>query len=398
MAADGVMKIGTGNYAHVSMPPMSHEVQVSFAPAPQGPWTQRQTVYTATPDSASWYYMPNFHGQLPNGNYSISFSANFTYCLFFCKDCETWSFVDKYWYRPRYIQVDLLGLSPFSEKKDCAGVVNGTAYIDECEECVGGTTGKEPCVVNIIGRTGINGLFGAYAIQNKQSQLYMGIKDKSLESHALVVQSGYSGDESQLFELNYLGDGYYNIVNVASRLPLGIVNLSINPKANIEQWNGLNYSDITNEAGSVSAQYEATSAGESIDKLIDNNRITKYNTAHGRAWVQFHSETPKVVTRYSLTSASNNRTRDPENWSLWGSDNEETWTKLDTIGDVIFQSGLEEKIFDINNEIAYSYYRMDMECFSGNTLQLAEWKLFVGVIPEEGVDNRKFIIQDAGND
>lgn len=29
--------------------------------------------------------------------------------------------------------------------KDCAGVENGTAYIDNCQECVGGNTGKEPC-------------------------------------------------------------------------------------------------------------------------------------------------------------------------------------------------------------------------------------------------------------
>ncbi|MCG8701953.1 MAG: DUF1593 domain-containing protein, partial [Bacteroidales bacterium] len=28
---------------------------------------------------------------------------------------------------------------------DCAGVPGGTAYIDDCGECVGGTTGKEPC-------------------------------------------------------------------------------------------------------------------------------------------------------------------------------------------------------------------------------------------------------------
>ncbi|MCG8698238.1 MAG: hypothetical protein MI922_09300, partial [Bacteroidales bacterium] len=29
--------------------------------------------------------------------------------------------------------------------KDCAGVPGGSAYIDDCGDCVGGTTGKEPC-------------------------------------------------------------------------------------------------------------------------------------------------------------------------------------------------------------------------------------------------------------
>ena len=32
-----------------------------------------------------------------------------------------------------------------SSKYDCAGVLNGTAYFDNCKECVGGTTGKSAC-------------------------------------------------------------------------------------------------------------------------------------------------------------------------------------------------------------------------------------------------------------
>ena len=480
MMADGVTKLGPGNYAQVSMPPMSHDVQVSFAPAPQGPWTAKQTVYTATRDSASWYYMPNFHGQLPNGNYSISFSANFTYCLFFCRTCDTWAFVDKYWYRPRYIQVDLLALSPFSPKIDCAGVADGNAYIDACEECVGGTTGKEPCISGIaklysecnytgtaiglnvgdysaedlvthgffdndlsslvledgyvaelydengfagdsvtinssvscieaasfnnktssliIRRKGITDLSGVYAIQNKQSELYMSIEDQSLENKALVIQSEYADHESQQFELDYIGNGYYNIVNKASRLPISTVDFSKSARANIEQWNGLNYVNITGSEGrTISAQYEATSTTESIDKLIDNNTATKYRTAHGRAWVQYQSATPQVVTHYSVVAANNAPLSDPKNWSLYGSNDGTNWTKLDTVSGAKFQSRFEEKEFSISNEVAYTYYRMNMECYSGNTLHLSEWKLWVGVSPEQGVDNQQFIIQDAGD-
>ena len=35
--------------------------------------------------------------------------------------------------------------------KDCAGVRDGEAYIDECGQCVGGTTGKEACVKDCMG-------------------------------------------------------------------------------------------------------------------------------------------------------------------------------------------------------------------------------------------------------
>lgn len=31
-------------------------------------------------------------------------------------------------------------------KRDCAGNINGTAYLDRCRECVGGTTGKTACI------------------------------------------------------------------------------------------------------------------------------------------------------------------------------------------------------------------------------------------------------------
>lgn len=480
MMADGVMKLGSGNYVQVSMPPMSHDVQVSFAPAPQGPWTPKQTVYTATRDSASWYYMPNFHGRLPNGNYSISFSANFMYCLFFCRNCDTWAFVDKYWYRQRYIQVDLLTLSPYSPKTDCAGVVDGDAYIDDCEACVGGTTGKTPCVAGvaklypecnysgmpiglkagdyklndlvtlgfannelsslmleegyvaelydddsftgdsvvvnssidcldmlsfdkkttslIIRRNGRTDLSGVFAIQNKQSELYMSIENKSADNHALVVQSDYEEDESQHFELKYVGNGYYNLVNVASRLSIGTVDFSSNPKAYIEQWNGLDYPDITKfEDGLVSAQYDAVSTTESIEKIIDNNTATKYRTANGRAWIQYQSAVPKTVIRYSIVSANNAPLSDPKNWSLYGSNDGVSWTKLDTVSGARFQSRYEEKVYNFNNEHAYTHYRLNMECYSGNALHLSEWKLYIEVSSQRGLDNQKFIVQDAGD-
>ncbi|MCG8698371.1 MAG: T9SS type A sorting domain-containing protein, partial [Bacteroidales bacterium] len=41
--------------------------------------------------------------------------------------------------------------------KDCAGVVGGSAYIDDCGECVGGTTGKEPCTVGTKDCAGVVG-------------------------------------------------------------------------------------------------------------------------------------------------------------------------------------------------------------------------------------------------
>lgn len=40
------------------------------------------------------------------------------------------------------------------ETEDCAGVSNGTAFLDGCGKCVGGTTGKDPCVQDCNGDWG----------------------------------------------------------------------------------------------------------------------------------------------------------------------------------------------------------------------------------------------------
>jgi hypothetical protein len=473
MGADGVIQLGEGNYAHVSMPVMGREVQVSFAPKPQGPWTTRQTVYTLPNDSACWFYMPNFHSRLPNGNYSISCSANYQYALFFAWE----SFIDKYWYRPRYIHADLLGLSPYS-RMDCAGVLFGEAYRDACGECVGGTTGREACVTgiaklysecnftgNVVGldvgdyssadleglgfsgndlssielqdgytaelfdsdlfggdaktinassgcldaeafdnktaslivrRTGITGLSGVYAIRNKQTGLYMSIEDRSVSNGALLEQAKYTGSDAQKFELNYIGAGYYRITGVASRFILNTVGLSRKPKAYVEQWDGREIS-ITGNEGVISAQYGGL-PGDGVENLTDNQNTTSYRTPNRRAWVQFCSVTPQVVRRYSITSSNDQSVRDPKNWALYGSADGEDWVKLDTLSDNAFASRMEEQSFAITNETPYSYYRLNMECRLGGTLQLAEWKLFTGTDPDEGYAAGQFIIQDVGDD
>ena len=46
--------------------------------------------------------------------------------------------------------------NPVSLPEDCAGVVGGTAYIDECDVCVSGSTSLEPCEQDCKGEWGGN--------------------------------------------------------------------------------------------------------------------------------------------------------------------------------------------------------------------------------------------------
>ncbi|MCD7972722.1 MAG: RICIN domain-containing protein [Candidatus Azobacteroides sp.] len=415
MHADAFIKLGPGSYAHVSMPPLSNQIQVSFAPEPQGPWTQRQTVYEIPQDSAYWWYMPNFHGQLENGNYSISYSTNSFYALFFAFE----SFVDKFWYRQRYIQVDLLALSPYSRKEDCAGVEDGEAYLDECGNCVGGTTGEEPCATGtailysecnfagreaglpvgdylskdltalgfaasdlssvlikegyvvelfeednftgnkilltsssdcldaqsfnnkasslIVRREGVTDLSGIYALQNKQSGLYMSIEGESLENKASVVQDTYKGSDTQKFEFNYIGNGYYKITNVGSGHSLHVSGFSNDPKAHIEQWNGTEIS-LSDLGGEITDGGNTTAANRA--NLIDNNKETYYAATGKNIKVQYKAPAPYVVKRYTITNTQNAQLRDPASAILYGSNDGENWTKLDEQPNFVFSSRL----------------------------------------------------------
>lgn len=46
---------------------------------------------------------------------------------------------------PTWTPYDPTTTDPDPDPKDCAGVEGGSAYLDNCQECVGGTTGKEAC-------------------------------------------------------------------------------------------------------------------------------------------------------------------------------------------------------------------------------------------------------------
>lgn len=112
ITSEGFIKLQPGNYAAVSHPPVSGKLAVSFAERPEGPWTQWQDFYSIPQEESYWSYMSNMHTQLPNGRYLVSYSTN------------TWSegwataWSDKLWYRQRFIQADLLGMSPYTKPQE----------------------------------------------------------------------------------------------------------------------------------------------------------------------------------------------------------------------------------------------------------------------------------------
>ena len=137
-----------------------------------------------------------------------------------------------------------------------------------------------------------------------------------------------------------------------------------------------NVVDITDQPGSISAQYSDSPSGEGIGNLVDNNSSTKYLTFHNAGWVQYSASDSYIVTSYALTSANDAPARDPLIWTLQGSNNGSSWTTIDSRSGQDFPSRYQRREFSFNNSIPYTSYRLQMTNNSGNILQLAELEIY----------------------
>ena len=121
-------------------------------------------------------------------------------------------------------------------------------------------------------------------------------------------------------------------------------------------------------------------AGEGSIKLIDNDFNTKYLyfgfTPEG--WFQVKFPTSIAVGAYTFTSANDAPDRDPESWTLQGSNDGTTWMILDTRMNESFSSRFQTKRYElpVTTNATYSYYRIFLTANNGGSLfQMAEWRL-----------------------
>ncbi|MGS2737888.1 discoidin domain-containing protein [Sinomicrobium sp. M5D2P17] len=115
-------------------------------------------------------------------------------------------------------------------------------------------------------------------------------------------------------------------------------------------------------------------------KVIDGNVNTKFLVGGFSPdinfWMQQEFTEAKAVTEYTMTSANDAQERDPKNWELAGSDDEENWTAIDVRENQSFGERYQTKTFTISNETTYRFYRLYIKENNGSDgLQLAEWRL-----------------------
>lgn len=116
---------------------------------------------------------------------------------------------------------------------------------------------------------------------------------------------------------------------------------------------------------------------EAAQFAFDSNRETKFflNDFNG-VWLQFELNEPTVAGAYTITSANDLPERDPIDWNVQGSHDGENWVTIDSRSGEIFEERFQLKVYRINNEVAYKFYRLNvLRNRSGGAFQVADWTM-----------------------
>ncbi|TCO46277.1 putative alpha-1,2-mannosidase [Kribbella antiqua] len=136
----------------------------------------------------------------------------------------------------------------------------------------------------------------------------------------------------------------------------------------------------------VTANGENTGSGEIATNAADGDKFTKWLVFQPTGWLVYETSAPVVIRKYALTSANDADGRDPQNWTVQGSNDGSNWTTLDTQTGQSFESRFQTKEYSFTNETAYKFFKLDITLNHGeNIVQLADWYLSNGApLPPPG--------------
>ncbi|MFY8327347.1 discoidin domain-containing protein [Pseudoalteromonas sp. ZZD1] len=145
--------------------------------------------------------------------------------------------------------------------------------------------------------------------------------------------------------------------------------------------------DLSRLPGTVYSARYSIGDGESPDKAFDGDTNTKWldhndwqgaPTAEDPAWIQVDFTEQQVVSGLAITSANDAPERDPENFTLLGSnDGGETWIEVAAWVGESWDTRFERRSFDFTNGFGYSSYRLNISKNANNDglVQIAEIEL-----------------------
>jgi hypothetical protein len=123
---------------------------------------------------------------------------------------------------------------------------------------------------------------------------------------------------------------------------------------------------------------EVTAGGENQpnegkEKAFDGLANTKWLTFKNTDVITIKYLNPFVMSSYALTSANDFSGRNPKDWILYGSNDNEEWIELDRRSGEAFTDYFQRKVYQIANTTPYMYYKLDITKNNGDGItQLAE--------------------------
>lgn len=111
--------------------------------------------------------------------------------------------------------------------------------------------------------------------------------------------------------------------------------------------------------------------------LFDGKTGTKFLSSGSKVFVIFALKSSAVISSYSIASANDEPSRDPKNWTLYGSDDGNTWVSLDQREGISFSARQQTKCFGFSNQKSFKWYKLDVTSNSGASLtQFSNLDLF----------------------
>ncbi|RLP85681.1 ATP-binding protein [Micromonospora sp. BL4] len=135
---------------------------------------------------------------------------------------------------------------------------------------------------------------------------------------------------------------------------------------------------LLDQVGAVTASAE-NAPNETAAKLADGDPSTKWLARSRTGWVTYQLAKPSTVVRYALTSANDEPTRDPRDFTVQGSNDGDTWVDLNRQTGQSFAGRFATRTYSFANTTAYGYYRLNITANTGDPLvQLAGWDISDG--------------------
>src|SRR5690606_7045167 len=135
--------------------------------------------------------------------------------------------------------------------------------------------------------------------------------------------------------------------------------------------------DVTNDGEFSASRDNEGNENERSIKLIDGDYNSKFLLrSFTDVELSLIFDAPQKIGAYTFTSGGDDQRRDPNEWTIYGSNDGQDWKVVDSRANEEFPDRTQTRRFNIDIPEAYTHYRLHITGNVGSELfQLAEWRM-----------------------